>query len=67
MSDASKPEPTKPPQEDERLVSADQRATDETEADDELMSDEDYAALMEAPTAGELGILADTDVPGAPG
>ena len=67
MSDASKPEPTKPPPQDEGLVSAEQRATEETEADDALMSDEDYAALMEEPTAGELGILADTDVPGAPG
>jgi 4-aminobutyrate aminotransferase-like enzyme len=68
MSDASRPEPTRPPVEgDERDADAGLQAAEDAADSDEQMTDEDYAALMEEPTAGELGILADTDVPGAPG
>ena len=34
---------------------------------DDLLDEDDLENLMVEPTAGELGILTDTDVPGAPG
>jgi hypothetical protein len=34
---------------------------------DELLSEDELEDLMVEPTAGELGVLTDTDVPGRPG
>jgi hypothetical protein len=38
-----------------------------TEDIDDLTDEEELEDLMVEPTAGDLGILADTDVPGRPG
>jgi hypothetical protein len=40
---------------------------DRTAEIDELLSEQEWEDFMEEPTHGELGIISDTDIPGAPG
>ncbi len=40
---------------------------DDTAEIEDLLSEQEIEDFMEEPTEGELGILADTDVPGRPG
>jgi hypothetical protein len=66
MSDRECRDESETPEHDPNMSSTWSTIDGTVDASD-LMDEEDLEALMVEPTKGELGILADTDVPGAPG